>query len=94
MTREVLERKLTIEFETLTRSPCQSFREDIYNFLILSEWSDDAMSRLTRIPNLLQEVELALRDDDSFGDCFEQRAKALTLELAEHVEDHETPSGL
>ena len=79
--REALERKLTIEFERLTRSPCQSFREDIYNFLILTEWPDDAVCRLIQTPNLLSKVELALRDDDLFGDFFELRAKALILAL-------------
>ena len=81
--REALERKLTIEFEQLTKSHRQSLREDIYNFLILSEWPDDVMYRLIRTPNLLGEVELALRDDDLFGDFFEQRTRALILALVE-----------
>ena len=79
----VLEKKLQREFEMLTRCCKQSFREDIYGVLTLTQWSDEEIRRLILIPNLLREVEMALNDDDMFLAFVELRTKTLALKLTE-----------
>jgi len=79
--RVVLRAKLKREFEAPSRFSHQSFREDLYSVLSLTEWDDDVVLRLIQTPNLLRELTWALYNDDAFLDFFEQRAKALTLEL-------------
>ena len=78
-----LERKLQRELETPSRVFSQSFREDIYSILTLTDWSDDAMLRLLQTPNLLHQVTWAVHNDDVLSDFFGQRAKNLILELIE-----------
>jgi len=77
-----LKAKLKREFEVPTRVISHSFREDVYHVLLLTKWPDDVVPRLVQTPNLLQEVALALHNDDVFSEFFEQRTKELTLELA------------
>jgi len=79
----VLENKLKRELELTTRCHNQSFREDIYSVLAHAKWKDEDMRRLIMTPDLLQELELILRDDDMFSDFFEQRVKSVALKLIE-----------
>ena len=82
--KRLLEAKLKREFEEPQKCcPGQSFREDVYSVLSLSEWSDDVVSCLVRTPNLLQEVTLRIRDDQAFLDFFDQRVREVVLELIE-----------
>jgi len=81
--RGFLERKLIQELETPSALFSQSFREDIYFVLTLSEWSDEVMLRLIQVPNLLSEAARLLHNDDVLSMFTEQRAKDLILELAE-----------
>jgi len=78
-----LEVKLRRELETPTTFFSQSFYEDIYSVLALTEWSDEVILRLIRTPNLLQEVAQLLHNDDVFSTFLEQRIKDLALELVE-----------
>jgi len=78
-----LEAKLRRELATPPRFFSQSFREDVYSVLALTEWREDTMLRLIQTPNLLQEVMRSLHTDDVFSIFFEQRVKDLTLELVE-----------
>ena len=79
--KEVLELKLRIEMEKPSEIFSQSFLEDIYSLLTLSEWSEDVLLRLIKTPNLLQEVAQRIHNDDMFSAFFEQRARELILEL-------------
>ena len=78
-----LEKKLKRELEKTTKCCRQSFREDIHSVLLFAEWEDEDIRRLIITPNLLREVEMALRDDDMFSDFLELRTKALALKLIE-----------
>jgi len=79
---DILELKLRVELEEPSELFSKSFLEDIYGILTLSEWSDAVMLRLIKTPHLLQEIAWALRNDDAFDTFFEQRVRALILELA------------
>ncbi|MCL2568085.1 MAG: hypothetical protein FWE12_01440 [Oscillospiraceae bacterium] len=81
--KEALEKKLEKELVQLSKRSKQSYLEDIWSVLALSEWSEEEIPRLLQTPNLLREVALTLQDDDVFLDFFEQRVKDLTLELVE-----------
>jgi len=83
--RMALKAKLKREFEAPSRFHNQSFREDVYSVLALTNWSDDVALRLVQTPHLLREVTWALYDDEAFLDFFEQRAKEVTLELIERI---------
>ena len=76
---KALEDKLNREFAKSKSN--DTFLEDVCGVLMLSDWSDDTLRRLIKRPNLLKKVALALHEDDVFSDFFEQRVKALTLEL-------------
>jgi len=82
--RGALEIKLKRELATPPKFFSQSFREDVYSVLALTEWSEDFMLRLIQTPDLLQEVMRSLHNDDVFSTLFEQRVKDLTLELVEN----------
>ena len=82
-TQGALELKLNRELNAQSKLLSQSFLEDIYAVLLLSEWSDDVILRLLQTPSLLQEVAYALHNDDVFSMFFEQRVMDLTLELME-----------
>jgi len=84
--RIILTAKLKREFEAPSRFSNHSFREDVYNLLTLTDWSDDVAARLIQIPNLLREVAVTLHDDDVFSAFFEQRTIQLALELLEWQE--------
>jgi len=79
--RGALERKLKREFETPSALFRDSFREDVYNVLLLTAWSDEVALRLIQMPDLLRTVMLALRDDEVFDTFYERRIKQLTLDL-------------
>jgi len=81
--QSALERKLQRELGASSRVFSQSFLEDVYGVLILTDWHDDTMRRLIQRPNLLQEVAWAVHNDDVLSDFFGQRAKDLILELME-----------
>jgi len=81
--QELFETKLQRELETPSGVFSQSFREDIYSVLTLTDWSECTMRRLMQTPNLLQEVAWAVHNDDVLSDFFGQRTKDLILELIE-----------
>jgi len=81
-----LESKLKRELDVPSSLFSQSFREDIYSVLTLSEWSDEVTLRLIQVPNLLQEIVGALHNDDMLSAFFEQRTRDLILELVEKTE--------
>ena len=78
--RKALELKLKQELEAPSRFFSQSFREDVHSVLAFAEWSDDVVSQLLQIPDLLQEIARVLHNDDAFSEYFEQRVTELTLE--------------
>jgi len=81
--RGFLERKLIQELETPSQLFSQSLWEDVYSVLTLTEWNDEVMLYLVRVPGLLAEVAHALHNDDVFSGFFEQRTTDLILELTE-----------
>ena len=78
-----LERKLQRELETPSQVFSQSFLEDVYGVLTLTDWNEETMHRLLQRPKLLQEVAWAVHNDDVLSDFFGQRAKDLIVALME-----------
>ena len=93
--QEALEEKLKKELARQPEFSSNSFLEDVYSVLTLTEWSDDVILRFIKTPNLLREVAWRLRDDDVFSAVFEQRAIQLALEVVERQGDiNATPSSI
>jgi len=76
--------KLGTELETKLKISSKNHSnilfEDIYNFLLLDSWSDEAVKSLLAKENLLNEVANRLREDDIFNHIFEERLRKVTLD--------------
>jgi len=83
--RATFEMKLKQELELPSKLFCQSFYEDIYAVLTLRDWTDEHMLRFIQTPSLLQEVALALHNDNIFSAFYEQRIVDLTLKITEKL---------